>query len=51
MLRSVDEAHLMDIFINGLKEKIGAQVKLHEPQILTVYGQKNSNDTIKPIKN
>ncbi|XP_057444004.1 uncharacterized protein LOC130736175 [Lotus japonicus] len=34
MLRGVDEEHYMDIFINGLKEEVSAEIKLYEPGTL-----------------
>lgn len=35
MMRGVEEEHLRDLFLNGLKEDIAAEVKLYEPKTLT----------------
>ncbi|XP_057424795.1 uncharacterized protein LOC130718278 [Lotus japonicus] len=40
MLKDIDETHLMDIFVNGLKEDIGAEIKLYEPTTLSIMVQK-----------
>lgn len=40
MLKGVGEEHFMDIFVNGLKEEIGAQVKLYGPKSLCAMVKK-----------
>ena len=40
MLKNVNEEHLKDIFVNGLKEDIGVEIKLHEPPTLSIMVKK-----------
>ena len=40
MLQNVGEEHLKDIFVNGLKEDIGAEIKLYEPPTLSIMVKK-----------
>ena len=40
MLKNVDEEHLKDIFVNGLKEDIKAEIKLYEPPTLSIMVKK-----------
>lgn len=40
MVNGVGEDYLMDIFLNGLKEEVGAEVKLYEPQHLSTMMKK-----------
>lgn len=40
MLKNVDEEHLKDIFVNGLKEDIGAEIKLYEPPTFSIMVKK-----------
>ena len=40
MLQNVGEEHLKDIFVNGLKEDIGAKIKLYEPPTLSIMVKK-----------
>jgi len=40
MEKDVDEEHLKDIFVNGLNEGIGAEIKLYEPPTLSIMVKK-----------
>ena len=40
MLKTIDEEHLKDIFANGLKEDIGAEIKLYEPPTFSIMVKK-----------
>ena len=40
MLKGIDETYLMDIIVNGLKEDIGAEIKLFEPHTLSIMVRK-----------
>lgn len=41
MLKSVEDEHLMDGFVNGLREEISSEVMLYEPKSLSMMVKKS----------